>query len=494
MSGLFGLGGLFTASARARGQDLVALDLSGVKLKLVHLPRRGTKREMAHIVSKDITGLSDQDIAKTILMTFDELQITAARVYNVVPSYLVITKNIEIPSTDPKEIKEIINLQAGRHTPFSREEIIVDYIDIGTFKHSYTKVLLIIVARNAVKRQSDILYRTGLNLEKILFAPEGMAYYASRILKTENADSPSILVHVDEISTDFLVTFKGKVIFVRNISIGIKNLASEMDRYEARFIEELKSSLDAYQSENIERQPNLAILTGRIDEVRALERIASDALHMSVKTLNYLADIVPSDMLKASPDIRQTSFFSLIASLLSKDHTKVDLIPEEVRVRRALEERGKDLVAMGVYVLVIVVLAFFTLTAKIYFKSAYLKKLDARYTLLETEARSLEKDYNKISAIKGHQANRGYALEILTELHALAPLEIEVTDIRFDEQGRFSVKGTAEAMSTVFSFVDALSRSPYFSDVKTKYTAQRKEAGRDVTDFEIIAQLKKKSG
>ena len=65
-------------------------------------------------------------------------------------------------------LKEIIDLQAGRHTPYSREEIIIDYINIGTFRENYTKILLIIVTLSVVRRQLEILAKAGLSTEEVL--------------------------------------------------------------------------------------------------------------------------------------------------------------------------------------------------------------------------------------------------------------------------------------------------------------------------------------
>jgi Tfp pilus assembly protein PilN len=71
------------------------------------------------------------------------------------------------------------------------------------------------------------------------------------------------------------------------------------------------------------------------------------------------------------------------------------------------------------------------------------------------------------------------------------PLDLKLTDVKFDEQGRFSVRGTADTMSTVFSFVEYMEKSKYFKDVKTKYTTKRKEETKDVADFEINSLLEK---
>ena len=91
---------------------------------------------------------------------------------NIVSASLAITKNIEIPSCDHAEIREIISLQSRAGTPpYSREEIIVDYVDLGAYKNSYTKILLVIVARNIVKRHYETLSKAGLKPEKYSSLP-----------------------------------------------------------------------------------------------------------------------------------------------------------------------------------------------------------------------------------------------------------------------------------------------------------------------------------
>jgi len=45
-------------------------------------------------------------------------------------------------------------------------------------------------------------------------------------------------------------------------------------------------------------------------------------------------------------------------------------------------------------------------------------------------------------------------------------------------------------MSEVFSLVDSMEKTENFKDVKTKYTAKRKDGSRDLVDFEIYCLLK----
>ena len=195
------------------------------------------------------------------------------------------------------------------------------------------------------------------------------------------------------------------------------------------------------------------------------------------------------EALKSLSAAKRVSFLNVIAGLFFSDELKVDLVPEEVRLGRALEERAGELIKIGIFVLAVFVLVFFIMLSNIFFKSVYLKNLDERYTPMIGESRKLEKDYTRISTIRHYLENRGYSLEVLTELYRLTPLEIALGDIRLDEQRKFSIKGTAEAMSVVFSFVDSMEKSRYFKDVKTKYTTKRKDGLKEFTDFEITAAI-----
>jgi len=475
-------------------RDVVGIDINDIDLKLAHVRHSPAKREVVNLLSRNIGGLADAEISKIIGGSFHELKAKNPDIINMIPSHLVITKNIEVPSTDPREIKEIINLQAGRHTPYSREEIIVDYINLGAFKHSYTKILLVIVGRNVIKRQFDILDKAGLRLQKVSFAPESLAWSTSRILKLETEDSPVSIIHIDGNFTDFTIVFKGKAMFIRSIPIGVQYLINEKEKYEMRFIEELKKSLDAYQNENIEKNPNMLVLTGAIEELKGLEATLTNNLQLPVRAIPYFKNLLISDeALKAASLAKRLSFLNIIAPLLAWEEIKVDLIPEEIKLRKSLEERGKDLIKTGIFILTVLVLVCITLISNIYFKSAYLKNLYTNYQTLNQEAEKLEKDFIKVSLVRNYLSARGYPLDILSELHNIAPLELEIDNIRYDEQGKFNIKGTAESMSAVFSFVDNMEKSKYFKDVKTRYTSKRKEGSKDVTDFEIIATLEKRA-
>lgn len=474
-------------------QEILGINFNGNNLKISHVKISPNRKEVVNLLNLDIASLSDIDIAKSIQIAIGAFKGKKVEVIDVIPTQAVITKNIEIPSIEKKEIKEILNLQAGRHTPYSREEIIVDYVEIGTYKHSYTKVLLVIIARSVVKRHYEILDRAGFRLKRAFLASEGLALAVSKTLRLETENVPVNILHVDENFTDFSIVFKNKVIFIRSIPIGTFQLKNEKEVYQIKFVDEIKRSLEAYLGGDIEISPHMLVLTGAEGELKEIESLLNSAMHFPIKVLPYATIFNISELARgAMAKARQTSFFDIIAPILNYQDMKIDLIPEEARVRRSIEERGKDLIKTGIFILTLLIVIFFILASKIFFKGAQLNNLDSKYATINQEAKRLEKDLVKIGLVKNYLTNRGYSLEVLTELHTLVSEDIELSEIRYDVD-KITVKGSAEAMSSVFSFVDRLEKSKYFKEVKTRYTTKRKDGLKDFTDFEIIALTERPS-
>lgn len=477
-------------AAFAKSREIIGIDLSSHNLKIARLKTSLKNAEVVNLLCKSTANLSDDDIARVAGSMLIELGPINPMCVDIISSHIAITKNIEIPSCNPDEIKEIIGLQAGRHTPYSREEIIVDYIPIGQYKNSYTKILLVIVARSVIKRHCEILHKAGLTPEKILFAPEGLGFSCSRILKFGTDMSPVSLAHIEEGFTDFSVIFKNRPVFLRSIPIGAKQLSEEKELYLAKFTEELKKSFESYQGEDIERSPQSLVVTGAAIQMKELEYQLSGALRLPVRPAPYFSSLLVSAevLRKAQAECPYVSFLDVIGCLLSYNDLSIDLTPEEIKLRKAIEERGRDLIKTGVFVLTIIVLSLLMLIGRIYFKGAELARLKERTKPLTAQAEKLEKDYERVLQLKNYLKNRGRSLELLAELYKIIPLDLELDDIRLDEQAKFSLSGVAGSMSSVFSFVDAMEKSLLFKDVKIRHTTKRKDGARNVTDFEIISE------
>src|SRR3989338_4580920 len=210
-------------------REQIGIDLSGNHFRLARVIVRSNRKELVDVVYRDTTGLSDEDISLVVKSVLGAMNIKNPEILIAVPSHLVITKNIEIPSINHQEITTIVNLQAVRHTPYSREEIIVDYIHIGTYKETYSRILLLIAARDVIKRQFMLVEQAGFKCSGVFFAPEAIAAILDQFLKLNSREVPIGSIHIDDTSTDFMIVFKGKPMFIRSIPIGAQHFIEEKD-------------------------------------------------------------------------------------------------------------------------------------------------------------------------------------------------------------------------------------------------------------------------
>jgi len=320
-------------------KELVAIALSANCLKMGCLHYSGQKKEIKNLFYKDITGIPEADTTRAILEAAASMNLKNPHFVAVIPSQTVITKNIEVPSTNPREIKEIIGLQAGRHTPYSREEVIVDYIDIGVYKKNYTKILMIIVTSKAIKKQLELFSKAGINVQNILFAPEAAAWAAGRILRIDTNTLPVAFLQMDRETCDFNIVYRSKPVFIRSIPLGLVALEKEPQKYNPKLCEEVKKSFEAYQAEDIERQPKFLYVIGlSSDKPAGVCDDLQELLKITIKPSPYLKNLTLShEAIEYLSGDKGGSFFDIITTLSAAEDMRVNLMPEEAKLKILLE-------------------------------------------------------------------------------------------------------------------------------------------------------------
>ena len=98
----------FNPFSKISTRELVGLEFDNDILKIAHLKVSLHKVELVNVLSRVISGLNEGNIAKILKGIIADLKVNNPTIIDIVTSPSVITKNIEIPSIDAQEIKEII--------------------------------------------------------------------------------------------------------------------------------------------------------------------------------------------------------------------------------------------------------------------------------------------------------------------------------------------------------------------------------------------------
>jgi len=477
-------------SILAKDKDYLSIILSEESFKAAHLKMTSTEIEVVHVVSRDIRGISPEDLPKTIQSVLSELNVKKPFPICIIPSSLATTKNIEIPSLDDNEIKSIINLQAGRHTPYAREEIIIDYINIGVYQRNYSKILLVIINRAVLKNQLTILENAGLKIMKVLFAPEGIARFYAKAVNLAQESVPVGIIDVGSVSTDFTIELHGTIIACRNIPLGLTHLIKEGKAGGEKLAVELKKSVESYQSEDIEKLPESYILTSDDNTIKELQPLLKEAFSANVKIVPFLDHVkIKPETRKIFTNTQEESFLSLVGPTLVANESRLDLIPEEIKVQRSIEEQGREVTKSGIFAFIIIILICVMFFVKIQFKTTLLENIRKEHDPKRKETQVLEEITARTAIVKNYFHNRLVALNTLNELYNIIPEVIYLESVTLEQDGKIIIQGISESMSRVFALVGTLEDSPLFKSVKTTSTTAKKERGKDVAAFELTFRL-----
>jgi hypothetical protein len=424
---------------------------------------------------------------KSLLSSFNR----KASVLCVVPANAATAKSIEVPSTDPEEIKSIINLQASRHTPYSKEEVLIGHINLGINASNNTRLLLVIVHRDMVKERISILEKAGLDVDQVLFAPEAQARFYAKALNLKKEAAPSGIIDFSLNTTSYIVISKGSLGFVRHIPIGIKALMEGADAA-LKLQDEFKKSMDAFTQEDGGDAPVSYVVTTAHEAVGNILPVLEENLKVTFKVNAFVNFIKAPEVQrkKLKNDFSDDSFLDAVAPASTVSKCEINLMPEEMILKKTVERQSKEASKSGVAAVIIMVLVGAMIMTNIYFKDTFLNRnLRQQFAPQKAQVQKLQEQMNKVKLVRGYIQGRMVTLDIIHELYRITPHTVYLNNIVMDEDGTVTIDGISDSMSQVFSYVKSLNDSTAFKEAKTKSTSTKKDNGRDVAVFEIEFKL-----
>lgn len=465
-------------------KDLLHVFLDETTLKIARSSVSQGRRIVAALYAKDLTNASAEDVRAELARGVAAVGQRMRNISVVLASKYIITKTIEVPSLDQKEIEDIVRLQAVRHTPYSKEEVVVGYISLDVILERYTKALLVIASNENIRKKTDIPETLALNIQSVHLASEVMA----RAIFSVHPEGPVGVIYIDQNSTDLLIINKGKPNFIRNIPFGAKQLKDQANH--ALLAEEIRKTVAAYQSEDAALMPKKFLLAGVDAERAVVAKPIEEDFKIKTESFYYEAKLnLSEDAKRAIASNTHLSFLDVVSDALMEQETYVDLIPEDLKIRKSFRNKGQEVFLAGSFFIVIFILTMSIFLTKIYFRNSYLKEIHKNFQIKEKEAEELVLFSEDTRKMENFNAKRGRAIKVLDQLQTMLPQEMYLSEIGMTPDEKVSIKGTSEFMSAVFSFVTEFEGNPYFKNVNTDYTKSRKEADKDVSDFGITANI-----
>ena len=446
---------------------------------------------------EDVAKKTDSDIVQTLSLYCQAQKITPTQALCLIPSKQFIFKNVDIPSTEKEEVAKIIDLQAGRFTPYARDEIVIDFVCLDSLVQHFTSVLLFIINRKIADRLVSIFQEARIQIDKVVVASDCMATTYIKSAKDTSLRGALGGLHIGEEYSELTVIDGDRVVFVRNIPVGAGSLKKNLEQARSNFIQELNRSISAYHDQGVGKPIHRLLMTGCTENAGSIEedfkRVGSaHAGKIEVASFDYRKYFNANEsVMEIVNQANQFSFFELFSVLAYSEQTKADLTPPELKLRRRVREASREILGFGILIMSIILLASLIMGSKIYFRRVINQRLDGVSQKYGEEAKRLEIVSTKNRIVKKLIESRGKELMVLNVINGFIGDDLYLSQVNYDSEGHVSVAGTAASMSRVFSFVTQLMQSNYFSKVETKETKSRKEGKQDVADFLIECVLAK---
>ena len=214
------------------GKSVVVIEVGGRWLKMarVDFSRGGVKMSRLH------TARHDGDLAvvpEMISQAAVKLKLSRETVISYLPRQVVSVRLLDLPSSDPQEVSDMVDLQIGKQTPYSRDEIVSGYRVIGSDGTGYTRVLLGIVQRSLVRQRFGLLEAAGLNVDRMSISSEGLvSWHAANSVEPPAAPGEAdVVIDLDSGHADFMVIEDGQLRFTRSILVGADELTQEAEEW-----------------------------------------------------------------------------------------------------------------------------------------------------------------------------------------------------------------------------------------------------------------------
>lgn len=397
-------------------------------------------------------------------------------------------RTLELPSTTPKEIASMLELQLGKLTPYPRAEILSAWTIVGSFREGYTTVLLAIARKALIQGVLQFLKTKGLTTQWVGVSTEGLEAWRgwSRAAAVVPEGQLVAVIDVDFASTDCaILSHTGQLLFTHSIATGYDQLATS-EQARLRWVGELVRLPRILLHEEVKGQIGRGVVTGVSAGLEPLVEQLTTQWGVTVELVDALKPFASSGTVEKSAQAHHVSYAALAGLMASGKPPRIDLIPEEARVSQALRVRSTHLARLAGSLTAILVLAAVLYLERIVILNGYLKDLQQRLSAVEQTSREVTWRRDQMQKIRDWLDPSASPLEVLRAVGEAAGADLTVTQISYDGPADVKIRGTAQAVQLPYAFVDRLKQGKSFAAASSCYVANNKSTGSRGAEFEVV--------
>ena len=415
----------------------------------------------ADITSAELANLDLPDLSQHI-----KGEVTVA-----LRSSELLMRTMKLPSTDPREIADMVGFQVDKFSPFPIDQLAMAH-EILAISEDSSQVLMAAAKRDRIDAIGDSLETKGLLIHSIDARILGWL----QLLQDENKLSGSgceILILVDGIDFTLMVLSNG-------LPITFRFLEAQLD--DMTVVDELTYEI-GYTLTTLDVEHDLpapeSICFWSIGDVpEPLQSKLAEKCGLTVE-YHYLGELPP------------LSEGILRRSRSEKSH--IELIPREwIEHQQRLKLRKQfTLISGSVASLWLLILLIFLSVFKV--RDMQLASIQADANAIAPLAHRAEVNQRKLKALKVYTDRTDSSLECMREITQLLPIgDIEFLSYNYNRDKGITLRGSGRDKTIVNDFFTALSNSDLFDGIKNESSTDKTTKGVRRTVFSVSLPLAKK--
>jgi type II secretion system protein L len=497
-------------------EKIVGLDISSDTIAAVRVTW-GLKGH--HVTACDHVAVEEAGGVEEALKTlFERVGLDADVCFSALPGEYVSYRNLVMPFSDRKKIRQTLAYELETLVPFPVEDLIVDFAVIDQSNQSH--VFAASLKRTYVSEHLKCLKANGFDPE--ILDISGMATL-SWLLEQPETPENGLLLHIGGTNGMMILYLKRRVVLIRTIPTDGISPGADLDEVEAEhtdgesapviesalrlFCRDVQNTLHAFEWHHAKRiRPEKAFVTGSSVVHPELEDSLNRLLGLPVEAV----DVSRDSRIHLDDDVARQWNPALMnnALALAVRKTKQDLgfnfRRNEFAVKKEYFGHKKEIRKVAAFLLVILLLFSLDVGVDYHFLNRRYNMLDQQITRIFNETfpdvkrivDPVQQMKVKIDEIKKTAASlpgtgaSGKVLDLLNDISLRLPESADVKVSRMVvDQDSLLIKGETDTFNTVDTIKKGLEPSPYFAAV-TISSANLDRSGNRV-NFELKLQRAK---
>jgi hypothetical protein len=396
-----------------------------------------------------------------------------------------LVKRLDLPSHDADELRRMVELQAAGHTPYTREELVIDHLVQEKMSSGYTRLLAVMVPAVVVQRYRNVCLLAGVLPGQVTISSVGLVGWGV-LTGGKNAfavmDADAEMVETCFIRSEALVFSRQSLLDER---VAGETRSRELARQYALTVAACgKEGLPDCSVRNI-----YCFFTG-IDPVLVFgpDHVLDMTVHVAaLPGKKFVASRFswPEQVLSGEVSLAAVSGAALFPGRLP-----VDLVAEDQR-KQALRKTARQMLWRSLLVgLAGAVSLAGVLSVPWFRQNAQLEQLNGELLRLKPEVARVKEKARQVQSLE-LLAYGGMRVPVaLREIWDLVGKDIVLTVLDFSNAGEISMEGYSPAHEAVNLLYERLGLSPLFGDVRIEYINKRVLESGEVDYFRVSCRMK----